>query len=300
MNRLSLLLSFVLVSTHPSATAQLIKYSPQGEKINITSDRHFIYIEPDTGKHTMSASGPLSLPNILGSFLTGTFTIMKEIVTSQQEKYSASYTATKTGRSMMYLIKANNPSSAALNISSISIDRITDTYDTALHLVLVPIPDPQNGLFRLILTQFYEPFTKAKIKRGGKRGKTLDLSIDIKLEAIWKEAASKTDSQNFSLKTGALGESSILLPGVYPGKRYTFKKEDAEYESGWFQALPSTALTFATEATNWTTGWYTVTLTIKEANPYAYNSKQLSEFLNSAATDISTFLKPFMPTNGKQ
>ena len=299
MNPIFFLLCFAVLSIHSSATAQLVKYNPEGKKINITSDRLYLYVDADTGKHTMSASGPLSLPNILGSFLTGTITIVKEIVSAQQEKYSASYTATKTERSLIYLIKANNPSSAALNIASITMDRITDLYDTALHLVLVPIPEPQSGLFRLVLTQFYEPFTKAKIKKGGKRGKTLDLSIDIKFDAIWKELTSKSDSQNFTLKTGTLGESSILLSGISPGKHYTFKKEYAEFQSGWFQTLPSAALTFATEATNWTTGWYTMTVTIKEANPYAYNSKQLSDFLNSTATDISSFLKQLIPINGK-
>jgi hypothetical protein len=299
MNRLFLLLSVALVSIHPSATAQLVKYSPKGEKINITSDRLFIYVDPDTGKHTMSGAGPLSLPNIMGSFLTGTFTIMKALVSSEQEKYSASYTQAKTERGLIYLFKPGNRNTAALNISSITIDRITDIYDTALEIVLVPIPDAQSGLFRLVVTQFYEPFAKAKIKRGGKLGKTLDLSVDIKLDAIWKEPGVKPDSQNVSLKTGSLGESTVILPGISPGKRYSFKKEDAQYESGWYQTLPSTALIFATENTNWTTGWYTLTVTIKEANPYAYNSKQLSDFLNSSAGDISNFLKQFIPASGK-
>jgi len=301
MHRLSIWIALLVLFFAPNSYAQLIKYSPAGEKISVKSDQLFIYIDHNSDKSTMSGIAPLSLPNIVNSFLGSSLNIVKSLLTKEQEKFSATYSATKTEKGLIYLSKPNNPSSAMLDISSISIDRMTDSRDSALHILLVPQCEPRSGLFRFTLIELYEPFTKAKIRHAGKTGKTVDLSIDVKLDAIWKEASNKSEGQpeSYELKSSTLGQSTILVPNVTPGTRCHFRKEDGRYLSGWYQTLPYGSIKYADSSSGWKTGWYTITVTIKEANPYAYTSKQLSDFLASNGVDIATFLKQFFPSNGK-
>jgi hypothetical protein len=85
-------------------------------------------------------------------------------------------------------------------------------------MILVPAVEPHTGLFRFRVDSLIFPYSKAKIKKWGKYGKTIDVSIDIKLEAYWKEVVAGSsgnkkivvsDTTGFTLKSGTLGESTI-------------------------------------------------------------------------------------------
>jgi hypothetical protein len=212
---------------------------------------------------------------------------------------------------LIYLPDTSKKQFVFLNINLIDFARITGMDDTAMEIKLVPVVDANSGLFRLKVQELHFPFSKAKIKRLGRYGKTVDLNIDIKLEAIWKESAANatggkksnlggsetdnTDSSNgYSLKTATLGESSITISSITPSANVPLLPSEP-YLSAWFEPLPSTALKFMTAESDWAAGWYTITITVKEVNPFGITSKQRADFFSASSGDLSSFMKQLIP-----
>jgi hypothetical protein len=298
---------FLLLGTlfTASCQAQLVSYKKDGARIRYGKETTLITVHPETrDKNFRSTATPISLPSVLPGIIGAGFSITKTLLAQQQEKYTATYNASQTGIGLVLLTDTANVQSAAINIKTIDIARVMNRDETAMQVTLRPVPEPHTGLFRFQVDTLRFHYAKAKIKKWGRYGKTIDISVDVKLEAYWKEPATgasngnksaKTDTSGFVLKSGSLGESTILIAGITP----TDQDEvylDKPYYSGWFQTLPATALSFATVESDWKTGWYTLTVTIKEANPYGITSKQYSDFFSAASTDLSTLIKSFVPS----
>ncbi|HVY75897.1 MAG TPA: hypothetical protein VG890_13755, partial [Puia sp.] len=73
----------------------------------------------------------------------------------------------------------------------------------------------------------------------------------------------------------------------------------SQFYSGWFQMLPSSPVKNAQMKNFKGLGNYTLTITVKEANPYGITSKQLSDFLNGASPDINNLIKQIFLTTSK-
>jgi hypothetical protein len=298
----SLLLLFL---ASKASHAQLISYTKDGNRVKYGKETTVITIRPQPRNTSVRSSAtPLSLPTILPGIIGAGFSIAKTILAQQQEKYTATYNGSQTGIGLLFLTDTANVQSAALTIKAVDIARIMDRDDTAMRMTLVPAVEPHTGLFRFKVETLRFPYSKAKIKKWGKHGKTIDMSVDIKLEAYWKEPTqtspgnkknTDTVTTGFALKSGTLGESTILLPGIAPTKQNEVYL-DKPYYSGWFQTLPATAMQFADIKSDWKTGWYTLTITVKEANPYGITSKQRADFFSATSSDLSTLLKSFVPS----
>jgi len=293
------LFTLLLFAFNITSFTQLANYTPQGSKSNISGEKIIITINKQSDQINRSPLAPLSLPDILTNFVSLGVNTVKTIISHQQEKYTAIYASNTSDNGLIYIPDPSRPKAAALNIHSIEVRRMTDDATIATEIVIKPEVEPQSGLFRLKVSELNMPFTKAKIKKAGHQGKTIDVSISIKIDAMWKESGNKSgvvDSNDYTIKTATLGDYNILVPGIKPGKSVVLTQN---YFSGWYQLIPRDAMKFATEESGWKTGWYTVTINVKEANPFALSSKQLSDFLNPTSSDISTFLKSFIPANAK-
>lgn len=307
MNRIASLVFAFLTCFCANTDAQLLNYSPEGKATKVSKESIVVTVRKASDEKVRSSAPVLSLPGIVSNLLGVGIDIVKSVLTARQAKYAASYSTTKTENGLLFLRSEGNSNSAALNIASIDIRRITDNV-TASEIILSPRLEAQAGLFRLKVDSIQVLYSKAKIRQTGMKGKTLDLSITIKLDAIWKEAATtvseigKSDTNAakhislkalaYTLKSATLGESTIVIPSIRPGKPAVLEQE---YLSGWYQLIPQQAIQFADGNSDWKTGWYTMTVTVKEANPYALNSKDLSDFLNSNSSDILNLLKQFLP-----
>ncbi|MBS1662039.1 MAG: hypothetical protein JST68_13430 [Bacteroidetes bacterium] len=299
-----LLFILIIVASRPSH-AQLISYNKDGNRIKYGKESTTITIQAaQTPVNVRSTATPLSLPSLLPGVIGAGFSIAKVLIAQQQEKYTATYAASKTGIGLLFLTDTASLQSAALNIKIVEIERLMDAGKTAMRMTLVPAVEPHTGLFRFRVDSLFFPYSKAKIKKWGKYGKTVDISVDIKLEAYYKEIASGSsgnrknpvsDTVGFTLKNSVLGESTILLSGIAPTYQETVALDNSHY-SGWFQTLPTTAIPFANVESDWKTGWYTLTITVKEANPYGITSKQRSDFFSATSGDLSTLLKSFVPS----
>jgi hypothetical protein len=300
----NLILLFAQSAILATCAAQLPNYDGFGKNHPASSEIVSISISKKEGNKSKSGSGAISLPGVIGSFINIGIDVTKLILTQQEEKYTATYNSSKSETGLVYLQEESKISSADLNIDSINIIRIISMEDfskeTACDIVLIPVIDKTSGLFRLKIQRIFIPFSKAKIKKGGLNGKTIDMNITIKIDCLWKEqlTSPKSDTSDlaFQIKSATLGESIITISGVHPGAN--FMVEDNLY-SGWFQLLPVNALKFANSENKYSVGNYSITATIKEANPYAINSKKIADYFSASSSNIETFLKQFLPPNSK-
>jgi hypothetical protein len=301
--------AFLILSTFGichSDFAQIINYSKNGKRIKVNDEKIVVNIIQgiDTSSNRLASPG-LSLPGILTNFVGTGITLVKAIMAQQQEKYTATYVGSVLKKGLIILDSSDKGKMIRLNIKEIVFSRIIGKDGIAMTFSLVPLVENGSGLFRFKVKELGLPLTKAKIKRVGRYGKTVDLNIDIKLDALWKEVvASKPDGtqnieNNFQIKSATLGQSSILIPGLIPDSVVRLLPSEP-YLSGWFQLLPAAASQFLTAENDYKAGWYTLTITIKEANPYAITSKERADFFSSTSIDLSNLLKQFIPSSNNK
>lgn len=296
-------ITLICVLLNSSVYAQIVNYDHLGKKFNATTEKVILLVDTvNIANKTRGATPSISLPGIVGSVFSLVIDATKTILTSQEAKYTATYSATVSEKGLIK--KKPDQSSPILNISGIHLLRITTDKngfkDTSTRLTLVPVTEGKSGLFRFKVDSLDMKYSKAKIKRWGRRGKTLDISISLKLDAIWTDATTPTaghlSDTTSQIKTQTLGESSILIQAVEPTNKADI---DKDLYSGWFQLPPQSALKFATIDNNYSVGFYNLTVTIKEANAYGIDSKQLADFLGATSSDMSNVLKQLVPTLSK-
>jgi|GEM_PF-3592573 hypothetical protein len=294
-----------------SASAQQINYTPDGKSFQADSERTFLVIFRPDSISTRAAGSNIALPGLLGSVASIGLNLIKTALTNQEEKYTASYSATLSEKSLLRLQNPKNSATAQLNVDSIGIYRLivlpSGERDTAFRLILAPETEHFAGLFRLNVQSVWVQYAKAKVKRLGNHGKSLDLSVSFKLDALWQEAATTENSaahgtiadsvhisrSTYTIKTATLGDASLLLPGIRPGRYVDLRT--AGFKTSWFQLPPLTAMAFANEENHYTAVYFNVSATIKEANPYGVNSKKLADFLSSNSSDILSTIKSLLP-----
>lgn len=113
------------------------------------------------------------------------------------------------------------------------------------------------------------------------------------------EDSVKEDADSYMIKSSSLGQSAITIPGLHPGQQYDFSKnEDNSLYSDWNQVVPQAPGNMLSE-TRGPRGWYTIKVTVKEANSYGVTANNLSAFFKSNGTDLSSLLKSFVPSGSK-
>ena len=307
-----IILPFFLYS---SAFAQLVNYQPNGKSVTADSERISIVIYRPDSTSFRAASANIALPGVVGSLVSLGLNLVKTALTNQEEKYTASYSAALSERALLRLQNANNPNTAQLNIDSIGIYRLValtgGKKDTALAIILQPEVEHFSGVFRLKVVAVQTRFAKAKIRRIGTGGKSIDLNLSVKLDALWQEPATgvpasgtngKSDSaptprSGYTIKTATLGDASLVIAGIRPGRFYELRT--AGYATNWFQLPPQMAMASANQDNHYTAGYYNLTVTIKEVNPCGVNSKKIADFFSSGSSDILTAVKSILPQTGK-
>jgi hypothetical protein len=309
------ILAFILAG---KLDAQIINYDKSGTYMRSSGESISVVVAKKANSTNKALIGPVSFPGVIGSVIGLGVDIGKAILTSQQKKYTATYTASKSESELIYFHSAGNSSTADLNIDNIAVTRsfLDDNgkFVEACHFSLEAEKQANSGLFRFKLDTLSLSYTKAKIKKGGKMGKRVDMQITLKLDALWQDAINTSnidsnkratsqqqvatkDLNSFQIKSATLGESTILIPAVAP--EGPIKLNDSYY-SGWYQLLPSTALKYADAENNWKVGNYIITITVKEANPYSISATAISDFFNSSGNDIGTLLKQFFTDSTKK
>jgi hypothetical protein len=227
-------------------------------KPNITGVDESISITVDPAKDgTRGASIGYLLPGLVGNLVTTGLDLIKSALSNEEQKYTATYSGSTTGNDLMKVLPDSNGTRAILNMDSVHVIRkIVQSNLTSLletEIVLVPEFDKATSLFRFKLSRLFMDGSKAKVKKLGKKGKVLDLNIEIKLDAIWKEPQTTSNGDStkpraekgssgkdsaFTYKSATLGSSSIMVNKIQP-KGVNIIRDD--FYSGWFQLLPSSA-----------------------------------------------------------
>ncbi len=296
-----------------ASTGQTINYSSSGI---IRSSDERVEINVISKKKVRSASSPISFPGVLGSVINLGVGAAKSILSSEEAKYTSTYSGSKSGKDLFVAGPPLKGETADLNIYSIQIIRTLVfpdlTTQLASEVVLIPDVDPSTGLFRFKLQRLFLAASKAKIKKWGKVGKLLKMSIDIKIDVMYPEltntskpdsiiSKSKANSEthldtSYSIKSTPLGESSIFVSGLKPEGPAII---NGDHYSNWFQPIPKPVLKFGNPSNKGGVGNYQITIVVKEANPYGIKAKELSDFFNGSSADIETIIKQMLPTAAK-
>jgi len=280
------------------AFCQLTNYDENGKKISFFSEKDSISVT----KISVEKQSVVSLLlGAIGPAIGVGIDVARTVFEKREESYTATYSAYYTGSGFY----ADNK----FTLERIKLYRLTKRdenakQDTASKIVLLFVANANDpGMFRLKVDNISLTNSKARIRKHGENGKTIDISINVKIDASWRDYSVDKDNKNnvlYSIKSSSLGESSIIVTGLKPGKPKVFGNDNSLY-SNWFQSIPNFlpndlgTSDRASEERN--RGWYTITVTIKEANPYGVSSNTLNSFLKNNGTDVSTFLKSFVPSS---
>jgi hypothetical protein len=275
---------FLFVFNH--AFSQLTNFGSDGKKLKILTETDSSIVVTNLNLPNFV---PNAVPLVLGAIEAGVgvgLDVTQAALTKREEGFTATYTSMYTDSSFLY----NNQ----FHLDELKFYRLFTTEKDAKKKIASEITlkfKPSNNLFRLKLESLLLNYSKARIKKCGKSGRTIDISIGIEINGIWTDYKGSTSS----LKSATLGASSIIIPGIKPGgKEYDFSQTNSNnLYSDWYQMIP-----FAPEKTpesRNSRGYYTITITIREANAAAIGSNNLVTFLNSNSSDISKFIKSFLP-----
>jgi hypothetical protein len=316
MKMLVFLLVFFIVNftVIDNCNAQIKNYTSNRGIIKASDEQ--INIVVDTSKSTRAPSGAISFPGVIGSVVSLGISAGKAILSAQDEKYTSTYSGTCSGEKLIVVPSPYAGNQGFLNIDSVRIIRsmiFADlTNEVASEIVLVPIVQSSSGMFRFKIQRINLIASKAKIKKN-KSGQLLDLSITIKLEAIYQESSgtlkedssahnignnpsTSKDTNGFTFKTATLGESTIIVAALKPEGPAILQND---YFSNWFQPIPASAFKFANSKNKGGIGNFLISVTVKEANPSGISAKKLSDFFSATSPDINNLIKQFFPSTTK-
>jgi|SRR5688572_8787 len=269
---------FILVIAAQFSVAQQVSFDSEGKKIKYVSEKIEVTVEKPAEKKDAS---PV-LASALGSIVKLGVGAVQAHLNAKQESYTATYNGRATGKPFLR-------DNANLDMNKVTVKRliVREGGGNAEEAALITLGVEQDGsVFRFKTEKIKIDLAKARIKKSGNRGKTVDLNIDIKVDAIWMEY--DKDKESSKLESATVGNSSITINTVKPGTTVT----DANY-SDWFKMIPPAHKNVTSQLKE--RGWYTITITIKEANPYGVNSKKMAEFFKENSETITTLIQGFLP-----
>ena len=264
--------------------AQLYNFDATGKKTKLAAEKIEISLDK-TG--TEKNFAPI-LATALGSLVGIGVNAVQAHLTAKQESYATTYSSSVSDKDLIV-------DNAHLNLKKITITRKTKESNnnefTPVSTVTLGL-EQDGAMFRMRPEIIKFDKSKARIRKAGKTGKTIDVNITIKVDAIWREF----DNDRVTLESGTLGESSITLAGISPGKEINIA--DYKEYTDWFKVIPPAPEKAAAETRG--RGWYSITITVKEVNPYGVTSKKRAEFFKENSDGITTLLQGLIPEGDKK
>jgi hypothetical protein len=300
----------LLMLSSVTSFGQLKDFDKDGKRAKIAEE-----------KITISVAAPpikvaaLSAATIGTALITTGVGFAKTALEKREASFTATYASNYTGERFFV--------SNSLQIGDVTILRQTKAdgtaaFTTASKIVLETQQSTLGNVFRFKLKEVDLDYAKARIKKRGKTGKAVDISVTIQLTGLWNDYEFDEDHREkpakVTIKSAVLGESTIILQNVKPGTPQTFNAANTDnyLYSDFFQMIPPTPIAPAIPAAagaaavpatpiaaELNRGWYVLKITVKEANPVGMNSNKLSNYLIANSESITNLLNAFIPA-GKE
>ncbi len=281
--RIVILIFLCIVLNSSVSFSQLCNFDSKGSKTPLNSETIIVSVTKPT---TQKNSGGGAILGAIGSLIGIGINAYSAHLTAKQESYAATYKGSYSGNDFM--IKSTSSSGPYfLNLKEVVITRKTDPNSKPFASEIKLAIEDDGPLFRFKTTAITFNYSKARIKKGGSKGKTIDVNINVKVDVTWKKFDEKKET--FELESAVVGESSIVVPGIKPdGVTMT-----AAFWSDWFKTIPAKDLP---DSEVRGTGWYTITITVSEANPYGVTSKKIAEFFKENSETVTKIITGFIPS----
>ena len=258
--------------------AQISNYDGNGHKIKSASEVVRVLVDTVPSAAFTGSTVHQQAAGILSTLAGTAISAGVKGVQAYLKKREASFTGQYDGLGTGSGFYRND----TFNIQHINIIRKLHSQDTYYASKIVLTPVVTNRLFRLKVESVDLNLAKARIKFSTD---TLKLSITIEITGKWLDVESATSNRTV-VKSQSLGKYSIDLDEIAVGKI----NHPAEIYSDWFQLLP-TALTSQHIGS---VGYYSVVVTVKEANPRGIKSEKMQTFFANNGDDITAVFKALL------
>jgi hypothetical protein len=253
--------------------AQIVNFDGNGKKIKSVSESVLISIDTFPNEKISP-----HIAGIIGSIAGPLVNLAAGAISSHLKNREASFTAQYQGFCSAKSFYQNGN----FNIDRINITRkiwVDNQEKEAGRIVLKAERDAQ--LFRLRVDSVLLHYSKARIKDNNDR---LSLNIDLEIIGNWREMNSKDD---IHVKSVSLGKSGIVINNISPGVNAI---TPAVY-SDWFLMIPIILPADKLGAS----GWYSILVTVKEANARGISSKKIYEFFHDNGAEMADVIKALVP-----
>jgi hypothetical protein len=321
--QLLLVASIIMTALH--ASAQLDNFDGDGHKTKLASEKIVVSVKK---LHVKEAAAPSFLLSNASSLVGLGIGLVKTALDKRSQSFTATYSGTLTDESLTFFDDSTfTPFS--LKVLRNTSEKEGETPDYSASMIALSVSKEENdGVFRFRLDSIALTRAKARITKSlHSAGKTVAINIDIKIKVLYRDEVKadtvsgkasddSTDKRakptevktatSYTLKSATLGESSITVSSIRPGsttKDFSTETDNSFY-SDWFQLIPAPQQT--KDAKKLTAGkrynrcWTTITVTVKEANPYGVEAGKISDFFSSNSSDVTSFLNALISGNSSK
>jgi hypothetical protein len=317
--QLLLVASIIMTALH--ASAQLDNFDGNGHKTRLASEKVVVTVKKLPVRNAAAPSFLLSNASSLVGLGIG---LVKTALDKRSQSFTASYSGMLTDETLTFFDDSTF-SPFSLKVERNTGEKEGENPDFRAAMIALSVSKEDNdGVFRFRLDSIALTRAKARITKSlHSTGKTVDININVKIKVLYRDevkadtvsgkaSADSADKRvrqaevktatSYTLKSATLGESSITVNGIHPGTTKDFSKEtDNSFYSDWFQLIPAVQQTKdakkLTAGKRYTRCWTTITVTVKEANPYGVEAGKISDYFSNSNSEIASFLNALIPGN---
>jgi len=273
----TLILCTLLIISNIAVAQHLRNFDKKGKKIRLKKEQVRLEVVPKQHHDNIVGLTPASPASIINGVIPLIVDITKSALAARKASYTATYSASCSGEYSGSLDGQN------IRLTRSIIQKNESTAQIAIK-TLFSIHE-HTGMFNIQIDSLDFNYSKARIRRRKNLGKGIDISYDIKITGYWTSYSDPKDNTSpITLNSATLGESTIILFGLVPGSN---QMDDLlKNNSDWFQIIP--------KSISGTPNWYTINITVKEANPDGLSSTDASSFFQNNTSDISSFLQTIL------
>ncbi len=261
----------------PCAKAQIRNYDAEGKSRKALYERVLIsYSRPffNPGPLSYSMLAPVAV-GVLNAGIGLGVDLLDKSLSRRAEKFASQYEGKLVGDD--FFSNGGGVTATSLHIARIAKLKGGDRELVMSHLDF-QVEQGANA-FRFRLDSCLLTRSKAKVKKLGQLGKTVDLNIQIQIDAIWTES----DKAKSTIKSGTLGSASLTVPNVVLGTSFPTTSLPPMY-SDWIPFFPANATDIR----------YTLSVVVKEANPYGLKAKEQSAYFSTAGNGLTKLLQSLL------
>ncbi len=268
----------MVILLYQSSFAQLKNFDKNGKVKKAKAEKIIIQIETPPTPPVNNQAAAIALAAI-GTGIDLGLNAVKTALANREASFTSQYEVKTSNNNPFY-----DTNGEKINISKVKITRQVTWKNNTTEGVseIVLSVESKQTWFRFKTESVNIKYSKARIKKCGIYGKTIDLNIQIVMNAVWGDKDAKN---NLITQNGSLGSSSITVKGITLGTPIT-----DTYYSDWYTIIPN-PLNRPTDNN------YTIDVQVQEANPYGVTAKAISDFFNSNQTQIDSFLKSLIPSS---